>query len=275
MISIASRGQRRGCLDKGMPFDVDFRVLGKDGAPRWLRLRGQLSGAYEEGAKALYGIVMDVGAQKLAEAQRLGLLRRLGLDQEDVQRRIAHDLHDQVGQTVTGLSLGLKALERAVEGVEERVAAGEQSIKERMRWLQKLTTEIGRDIHQASADLRPTALDDLGLPARACGADRRLGRRRWCRRLDASGSRVVEPRLPAEVETALYRVVQEALTNVLKHARASNVSIVLDRRLDYVRVVACRGWRSAIRRRDAGSDNDFELRVAVVLAYWACASASL
>jgi two-component system, NarL family, sensor histidine kinase UhpB len=47
----------------------------------------------------------------------------------------------------------------------------------------------------------------------------------------------VEPRLPAELETVLYRVVQEALTNVLKHAKDSNVSIVLDRRLDYVRVV--------------------------------------
>ena len=250
------RRSAQGCLDKGTPFDVDFRVLGKDGAPRWLRLRGQLSDAYEEGATALYGIVMDVGAQKLAEAQRLGLLRRLADAQEDVQRRIAHDLHDQVGQTVTGLSLGLKALERAVEGVEERVAAGEQSIKERMRWLQKLTTEIGRDIHQASADLRPTALDDLGLP-RALAALIADWNERYGVAADVQIMGAAEPRLPAELETVLYRVVQEALTNVLKHARASNVSIVLDRRLDYVRVVI-EDDGSGFDADDAGSDNDSE-----------------
>jgi signal transduction histidine kinase len=230
------RTSAQGCLHKDTPFDVDFRVLRKDGAPRWLRLRGQLSVANEEGATALYGIVMDVGAQKLAEAQRLSLLRRLADAQEDVQRRIAHDLHDQVGQTVTGLSLGLKALERAVERVEEPVAVGEQSIKERMRWLQKLTTEIGRDIHQASADLRPTALDDLGLP-RALAALIADWNERYGVAADVQIMGPVEPRLPAELETVLYRVVQEALTNVLKHAKASNVSIVLDRRLDYVRVV--------------------------------------
>ena len=230
------RTSAQGCLEKGTPFDVDFRVIGREDAPRWLRLRGQLRGANEEGAAALYGVVMDVGAQKLAEAQRLSLLRRLADAQEDVQRRIAHDLHDQVGQTVTGLSLGLKALERAVEGVEEPVAAGGQSIKERMRWLQKLTTEIGRDIHQASADLRPTALDDLGLPG-ALAALIADWNERYGVAADVQIMGAAEPRLPAELEIVLYRVVQEALTNVLKHAHASNVSIVLDRRLDSIRIV--------------------------------------
>ena len=250
------RTSAQGCLDKDTPFDLDFRVLGKDGAPRWLRLRGQLSSANEEGVAALYGIVMDVGAQKLAETQRLGLLRRLAGAQEDVQRRIAHDLHDQVGQTVTGLSLGLKALERAVEGVEERVPAGEQSIKERMRWLQKLTTEIGRDIHQASADLRPTALDDLGLP-RALGALIADWNKRYGVAADVQILGAVEPRLPAELETVLYRVVQEALTNVLKHAQARDVSIVFDRRLDSIRIVI-EDDGSGFDADDAGGDRNAE-----------------
>ncbi len=248
------RTSARGCLDKGTPFDVDFRVLAREGSPRWLRLRGQLRGANEEGAAALYGVVMDVGSQKLAEAQRLSLLRRLADAQEDVQRRIAHDLHDQVGQTVTGLSLGLKALERAVEGVEERVAAGERSIKEHMRWLQKLASEIGRDIHQASADLRPTALDDLGLP-RALAALIADWNERYGVAADVQIMGDVEPRLPAELETVLYRVVQEALTNVLKHAQASNVSIVFDRRPDYIRVVI-EDDGSGFDADDPGGDRD-------------------
>ena len=76
-------------------------------------------------------------------------------------------------------------------------------------------------------------------------------------RLTSRSWALSEPRLPAEVETALYRVVQEALTNVLKHARASNVSIVLDRRLDYVRVVI-EDDGSGFDADDAGSDNDSE-----------------
>ncbi len=247
----------QGCVEKGSSFDMDFRVVGKKGAPRWLRLLGQLRGAYEESGAALYGIVMDVGAQKLAEAQRLSLLRRLADAQEDVQRRIAHDLHDQVGQTVTGLSLGLKALERALDDVEDRVTPGDQSIKERMLWLQKLTMEIGRDIHQASADLRPTALDDLGLP-RALAALIADWNERYGVAADLQIMGAFEPRLPTEIETVLYRVVQEALTNVLKHARASNVSIVFDRRLDDIRIVI-EDDGSGFDAENAGGDRDAEL----------------
>jgi len=185
---------------------------------------------------ALYGIILDIGAQKRAESDRMDLLRRLAGAQEDVQRRIAHDLHDQVGQTVTGLSLGLKGLEHAVEGIDDRIESGGQSLRERVRWLQGLTSDIGRDIHQASADLRPTALDDLGL-LRALGAlvDDWSGRYGITADVQINGAQ--EPRLTVEIETVLYRVVQEALTNVLKHAQARHVSIVFDRRLKDIRMV--------------------------------------
>ena len=229
------RRSAQECVDANKPFEVDFRVPGKDGKLRWLRARGRSSGA-GEGAAALYGIVADVGEQKRMEAERLDLLRRLAGAQEDVQRRIAHDLHDQVGQTVTGLSLGLKGLEHAVEGLGEGREPGGQSLQQRVRWLRGLTSEIGRDIHRASADLRPTALDDLGLP-RALGAliDDWSGHYGITADVQIIGP--AEPRLPAEVETVLYRVVQEALTNVLKHAQARNVSVVFDRRSNGIQVV--------------------------------------
>ena len=109
-------------------------------------------------------------------------------------------------------------------------------IRERVRWLQTLAGEIGRDIHRASVDLRPTALDDLGLP-RALGALVADWSERFGVAVDVQVVGTAEPRLAAETETIVYRVVQEALTNVLKHARAGNVSIVFERRSDEVRIV--------------------------------------
>ena len=229
------RTSAQACVDEDKPFEVDFRVPGNDGSVRWLRARGRSSGSSETAA-ALYGIIADVGTQKRAEEERLDLLRRLAGAQEDVQRRIAHNLHDQVGQTVTGLSLGLKGLEHAMEALDGGVTRVGLSLRERVRWLQGLTSEIGRDIHQASSDLRPTALDDLGLP-RALGAliDDWSGRYGITADVQIIGA--TEPRLPTEIETVLYRIVQEALTNVLKHAQARNVSIVFDRRLRMIHVV--------------------------------------
>ena len=150
-----------------------------------------------------------------------------------MQRRIAHDLHDQVGQHVTGLSLGLKGLERALDG--SGGSSHGEGLIDRVRWLQNLTGTIGRDLHRVASDLRPTALDDLGLPRAlaALAMD-------WSSRYEVDADVQVigsEDRLPDEVATAVYRVVQEALTNVLKHARARTVSVVLDRRPRGVRLV--------------------------------------
>lgn len=226
----------RRCLDADDIFAVDFRTAAAPGEapgpPRWFHARGRRV-AGPEGAE-VHGILADIGRQKRAEAERSDLLRRLGAAQEDVQRRIAHDLHDQVGQHVTGLSLGLKGLERALAAGPGPGPAG-ADLGERVRWLQELAGTIGRDLHRVAADLRPTALDDLGLPRAlaALAVD-------WSARYGiAADVQVIgsDERLPDDVATVIYRVVQEALTNVLKHARARTVSVVLDRRPRGIRLV--------------------------------------
>ena len=178
----------------------------------------------------VHGVLADIDPQKRAEAERVDLLRRLSEAQEHEQRRIARELHDQVGQTVTGLSLGLKRLERTLEKAPDSVAVTEQ-----VHWLQELIGKIGRDIHRAASDLRPTALDDLGLlralETYAADFSERFGIRTDLQMLGSTD------RIPAEVETAAYRIVQEAMTNVLKHAAASSVSVVLERRRDELRVI--------------------------------------
>jgi signal transduction histidine kinase len=220
---------RRGAAD-GTPLDVEFRIADPASEPRWVRLTGRVPHLHKEVAGLVYGVVSDIEPRKRAEAERLDLLRRLGHAQENEQRRIARELHDQVGQTVTGLSLGLKGLERLLEAEGVSPEAGRQ-----VQWLQRLAGEVGRDIHRAAVDLRPTALDDLGLAESLATLLRDWGHRHGVRPdLEFTGEGA---RLPPAVESAVYRIVQEALTNVLKHAQAATVSVSVEQRSDEVRVI--------------------------------------
>ena len=158
-------------------------------------------------------------AQKMkSEAERLELLHRLINMQENERLRIARELHDQTGQDLTGLSLGLKSLEAAID--DERAHAT-------LRWLRKLTTQIGSNLHRAAGELRPTSLDDIGL-LRALETHLADWSERFGIAADLHARGVETNRFLPEVETTIYRVVQEALTNVLKHASATTVSLVLE-----------------------------------------------
>ncbi|MGH1570784.1 ATP-binding protein [Methylobacterium sp. P31] len=220
----------RQSLAEGKPLDLEFRVVDRKLGPRWIRMTGRVPQLHTgEPARLIYGVVADIEPRKRTEAERAELLRRLSEAQENEQRRIARELHDQVGQTVTGLSLGLKSLERLVE------AGAQSEVSRHVQWLQSLAGEIGRDIHRAAVDLRPTALDDLGLREALATLLRQWTRRHNIRSdFQVLGESV---RLPAAVETAIYRIVQEALTNVLKHAQASTVSVSLEQRPEEVRVI--------------------------------------
>ena len=217
-------------------FELNFRALASDGTSQWRHARGRAATGLH--GRENHGILADIDAVKRSQEERSDLLRRLASAQEEVERRIAHDLHDQVGQTLTGLSLGLKGLEQALKNASPGrgdVTDAQLDLTERVHWLQSLTGDISRDLHRVASDLRPTSLDDLGLPGAlaALAAD-------WAGRFGiAVDVQVVgaKDRLPDEIASVVYRVVQEALTNVLKHASARTVSIVMDRRPKDVRVV--------------------------------------
>lgn len=220
------RAAMERCLRDGSPVNVDFRSVhdGKD--LHWLRMTGRIPHLAELSPRIIHGVIADIDPQKQAEAERIHLLRRLAEAQENEQRRIARELHDQVGQTVTGLSLGLKALEQKLGG---------HQAADQIHWLRTLTSDLGRDIHRAAADLRPTALDDLGLKNAllALASD-------WSERFGLSVDVQFVgryDRLPSDIETVVYRVLQEAITNVLKHAQATNVSIVIERRSRSLHVI--------------------------------------
>jgi signal transduction histidine kinase len=142
--------------------------------------------------------------------------RRVVETQERERRRLARELHDETGQALTSILLGLRSVDDASDLASTKAAAAK---------LRELVVETLHDVRRLAVELRPKALDDFGLEP----ALERL----TTNFADQTGIAVeLESRLPAErlsseVETALYRIVQEALTNVVKHAHAEHVSIVV------------------------------------------------
>lgn len=171
-----------------------------------------------EGRRRFVGLARDVTARKEAEQALATLSRRLLEVQEAERRRIAHELHDEVGQALTALKI---TLHTAHQLAPDSPAAP---------LLQDAVGQVDRAMQQLrtlSLELRPPMMDDLGLEAAlrwlVQGVTERTGLAVQLK-ADAGG-----PRLPAELEMACFRVVQEALNNVVKHARASSAVVELRR----------------------------------------------
>jgi signal transduction histidine kinase len=165
-------------------------------------------------------------AVDLSERIASDSLRRVVEAQELERRRLARELHDETGQALTSILLGLKALEERTDDPDSRAATED---------LRELVVSTLQDVRRLAVELRPSALDDFGLVA----ALERLA----ASFAEQTGIAVdfqtalADERLPAEVETALYRIVQESLTNVVKHAKARRVSILLARKNGAVKAV--------------------------------------
>ena len=157
-------------------------------------------------------------AVDLSERIARDALRRVVDAQEQERRRLARELHDETGQALTSILLGLKALEETLATDEARAAAAE---------LRGLVVATLQDVRGLAVELRPSALDDFGLAAALDRLTKSFAEQTGIA-VDFEAA-LADQRLPGEVETALYRVVQESLTNVVKHAQASRVSVLLTR----------------------------------------------
>jgi two-component system, NarL family, sensor histidine kinase DevS len=163
----------------------------------------------------------DRAAVAVDLSERVGrdALARVVQAQELERERLARELHDETGQALTSILLGLKPLEQSASSEENRAAVAA---------LRELVVSTLQDVRRLAVELRPSALDDFGL---ATAVERLAGtfREHTGLRVDFE-AQLGEDRLPNEVETTLYRIVQEALANVVKHADASRVSILLTRK---------------------------------------------
>jgi two-component system CheB/CheR fusion protein len=170
---------------------------------------------------------IEVQGHERAEKARQELQRRLINAQEEERSRISRELHDEVGQQITALMLSLKALE---------AAPSQQETQTKLRELRATAEKVGREIHQLAFELRPLALDQLGL-ARALSGLLESWHARTSLPVDFVSAGLDDTRLPQPVETTIYRIVQEAMSNVYKHASAKAISVSVERRGDFVTAI--------------------------------------
>jgi two-component system, NarL family, sensor histidine kinase DevS len=158
-------------------------------------------------------------AVDLSERVSRDVVRRVVEAQELERARLARELHDETGQALTSILLGLKPLEETAATDDARSAVAS---------LRELVVSTLQDVRRLAVELRPSALDDFGLVT----AVERLvdGFRDQSALAVDLEAQLGEERLSSEIETAFYRIVQEALTNIVKHAGATRVSVVLTRR---------------------------------------------
>ncbi|MEX2271443.1 MAG: PAS domain S-box protein [Vicinamibacterales bacterium] len=176
-----------------------------------------------------------IGASKVArdiserlEKERLQLLTRLVLAQEDERRRIARELHDQLGQQLTALRLTLEMIKRqSVPGTDLRV---------QVETLEQMALQLDEDVAFRVWEFTPAVVDELGLRAALTNYARKWSEHFGIPVQLHTGQSTGE-RLAPETETMLYRLAQEALNNVAKHARAERVDVVLERASENVSLI--------------------------------------
>ncbi len=216
-------GLRRVLDARGQFWADEYRFRRGDGT--WAHVYDRGYAVYDgEGRPVrMVGSMIDIGERKRSEEElrdhreKLSSLSQRLLEIQETERRfIARELHDEVGQLLTATKLTLQAALRArspkaVRGlVREGLALLDQGLSQ---------------VRSLALELRPSLLDDLGLPAALRWyLDRQAERAGFAIRLEGD---IAGERLPAEVETACYRVIQEAVTNVARHARAQRVVVRL------------------------------------------------
>lgn len=176
------------------------------------RLNSELQLANEETARLLHEV-------QQRDALRGELIQRITAAQESERKRIARELHDGTGQALTGLALGLR-------GLVSQVAQNPELVTQRLKVLEAMATNSLSELRHLVNDLRPPQLDDMGLAAALRWlVDRFRDRDKPMLLLEIVGE---SRSLPPEVETTLFRIAQEGLTNSIKHAHADHIWVTLD-----------------------------------------------
>jgi PAS domain S-box-containing protein len=216
----------------GVPMVADGKVIGVCGLDK--AEAGFFTQQHLQLAQALIGqAAVAVQNAWLFDQVRAGrerlqtLSRRLVEIQESERRYVARELHDEAGQALTSLMVGLRLLEREAQR-PEAVVAGVAELK-------RMVDSVLENLHRLAMDLRPASLDHLGLVAAL---------RQYAEAVSDQHGLVVQfetvgfhDRLPSDVESSIYRMVQEALTNVMRHARATRVDVLLEQRDDKLVVI--------------------------------------
>jgi PAS domain S-box-containing protein len=237
-------------IDENTIFEAEFRVRLATGELRWMEGYGQAVEIIDNKVVRMSGVMSDITARKQdeeelrqareeleekvrqrthelqaqisrrqeIEAEQHRLLQRVVRAQEEERRRISREMHDSLGQQLTALRLALDSLTNLYPS----------NASERLLDLQQMLKRLDSEVDFLAWELRPASLDELGLiPTLSAFVEE------WGKQLKVAvefhTNRMTEERLPYEIETNLYRIVQEALNNIAKHAQATQVSVLLKR----------------------------------------------
>lgn len=169
--------------------------------------------------------IADLQSARLREAEerehlRRALFKRVVSAQESERQRIARELHDETGQALTAIGMGLRGLSASIKSEENK------ELFQGLRQLETLVTQSLNELQRLISDLRPSHLDDLGLPSALRWYASNIEERTPLDvRVEIRGK---EQDISASIKTAVFRIVQEALNNVIRHAGANHVFITLE-----------------------------------------------
>ena len=194
-------------------------------------------------SEANTALLNEMAERAAAERQRAELLQKVVTSQEDERRRIARDIHDQLGQRVTGLRLQIASLADLVDD-----GAGPEQMKTLMSTAEKLDS----DVSFLAWELRPASLDDLGL-LEALSEFANEWSHHYQIEVDVIGRGFRSERLSTDAETHFFRIMQEALNNIAKHSEASRVNILLESNPEQVTMI--------IEDNGRGFDRDAQRRI--------------
>ncbi len=199
------------------PTRYTFRGIRKDGSTIWVDMRA--THATYMGRSAVMGNLIDITQSKKAVEEIRHLSRRLIEVSEEEKKKLAADLHDEFGQALTSLHFDLEALQGSLP-------AESPEYGKRLKGLIQRVERLADSVRKTTSYLRPDLLDHLGLiPALEWSVHEFTTR--WPDIQVDFQTLGFKKRLSQEIEIVLYRIFQEGLTNILKHARATRIEIIL------------------------------------------------
>ena len=214
-------------ISHGTPYDLELELIARDGKKKWVRTIGRPVIQNGEVIR-VRGSIQDITERKrfeeeLAESRlRLrALLARIQETRERERTRLAREVHDVLGQLITGMKMDLNWLERRLSGVEN--VELREALAHKIAATTSLTDLMVESVQKIARDLRPGVLESLGLMAAIQSEARLFGERTGisCKVIETANT----DGFPHEISTNIFRIFQEVLTNVARHAKASEVRI--------------------------------------------------
>jgi two-component system sensor histidine kinase UhpB len=204
-------------------FDIEYRIVRDDGELRWVGIKGRrFLERYDHEIERVRvsGVVKDVTSRKQVENERLALATHIEAARESERTHVAREIHDELGQSLTAAKMDIAWISRRIG-----LLKGFEELTQRASAMSALIDHSIQTVKRISAELRPGILDDAGLAAAIQWLARTFEKR--------TGVFVLvhidfdDRNIPKGPQTALFRIAQESLTNVARHAAASRVAIYL------------------------------------------------